>query len=726
MAITVNYVSSATGLLNLGGIVTASDQAPEIAPLLNGNWATVFNHSGPSGQGVASVVRSGSDDALLAATGELSSTTVGLQGDARLAAVSTGFVALWEDSSGDVPTLRYRQFSNNGVPLGEEVDVRSRFHPITADIPITASILNGDIARLTNGNLVIAFECEFSATDHDIHALVMTSTGSTFMLRNVEAQALNAVNPRVVALSNGNFMVAWEQTSGLNTSVYRAIYGPTGTLVMAPQVFDNVGSINRDVALAATADGGYIASHLDNAWPSPSVTLGRYDSFGQLVGEVRVDVTAGAELSSSVAVLPNQWIAVAVVAEGAAAGTQTAHLRLFDASLVPVSVPGVTDAVLSSAAARVDVASLLNGRLVVAIETTTGLPDNSLSYFGLDLVRNSVGDSANDIIAGDAMRDSISGGAGADFIIGGAGADTIDAGSGFDAVSWFSGTVPAQGAVLNLTNQSLNSGTALGDVVVGAEVFYLTQAADHFTNTNELAYVYAFGGNDTVVGGSATEFIDAGTGADFIDAGGGFDYVSYASSAVPVGLNLATAVHTLGALGDVFVGAEAFYLSAYADIYTGQAGQNYVFSGAGADTLIGGNAASDWLFGEAGDDFISGGDFNDLLSGGEGADTYFVRNFANNGFDSILTFTSGQDRILIDPSSSGLSAGHALTAGVDFITAASPFATSAMPSFLYATGLGILYFDPDGSGAMAPVPLFQISGAPALQAGDVVVGPGPG
>ncbi|MGC5198298.1 hypothetical protein ACLD7X_016095, partial [Aphanothece microscopica RSMan92] len=119
--------------------------------------------------------------------------------------------------------------------------------------------------------------------------------------------------------------------------------------------------------------------------------------------------------------------------------------------------------------------------------------------------------------------------------------------------------------------------------------------------------------------------------------------------------------------------------------------------------------------------FLSGGNFDDLLSGGAGADTYAFASWVGNGFDSILDFTSGQDRFQLTGSGFGLLAGTAIVNGVNFIAAASPFATSAQGTMLYATGFGILYYDPDGSGAGAAIALAQITGAPVVTAEDFMV-----
>ena len=128
-------------------------------------------------------------------------------------------------------------------------------------------------------------------------------------------------------------------------------------------------------------------------------------------------------------------------------------------------------------------------------------------------------------------------------------------------------------------------------------------------------------GNDLLVGGSGDDFFQGGGGTDAIAGGGGNHTASYRSSALAVGVNLATGLGSSGdAEGDTLTGIENVLGSDQGDILTGNGGANALSGFAGADTLHGGGG-DDVLDGGAGDDTLDGGAGNDTMSGGTATTT---------------------------------------------------------------------------------------------------------
>jgi Ca2+-binding RTX toxin-like protein len=327
------------------------------------------------------------------------------------------------------------------------------------------------------------------------------------------------------------------------------------------------------------------------------------------------------------------------------------------------------------------------------------------------------GAEGNDTIAGLAGNDTIHGKGGNDFIDGGPGADTIDGGTGFDLASWLG---ESSGLTLNLANQALNAGSALGDTVTNVEAFYLTNFVDSFTGGSTGVFVYGFDGNDNITGSSVSDIIDGGPGSDTIDAGAGFDYVSYYSSANAVTLDLKNPANNTGdAKGDVITNAEAYILTSKDDTFIGtDSGQNIVFGYEGNDTLKGGFNANNWFFAGDGNDRMVGGGVQDLFVGGNGADTIVLATPKPIAGSSVFGFTPGTDVLEISRAVFGLSAGYAVTAGSTLVSGTGPVATTAQPTFFYYTNLGLLYFDPDGTGSTAATLLAQFDTHPALTAAD--------
>jgi uncharacterized protein YkwD len=321
------------------------------------------------------------------------------------------------------------------------------------------------------------------------------------------------------------------------------------------------------------------------------------------------------------------------------------------------------------------------------------------------------------LLFGSKGNDTLNAGADGDFLDGGLGGDALDGGAGFDLASWLSQT---SGLTLNLANQGLNAGAAAGDTVANMEALYLTNSADTFTAGATGMFVYGFGGTDTLTGSSLSDFIDGGAGGDTINAGGGFDYVSYNSSSGAVTLNLQTpASNTGAAAGDAISNADAYILTEFGDTFIGLAGgQNIVFGYGGNDTLTGGLNTNNWFFGGEGNDRMVGGLWSDLYVGDNGADTLVPVTPTPLAGSSVFGFSPGVDSIELSRSAFGLSAGYAVANGTTFRSGIAPTNTVASPTFLYYTDSGLLYFDPDGTGATVATLLMQFAGAPALGAGD--------
>lgn len=172
---------------------------------------------------------------------------------------------------------------------------------------------------------------------------------------------------------------------------------------------------------------------------------------------------------------------------------------------------------------------------------------------------NVVGSSFDDVIVGDDN---------ANIIQGNAGADILDGGAGIDYLNY---NTSSEGVAVNLSTGTGTGGDAEGDSVSAFE------------------RIIGSSFDDTLTGDAANNLFTGGAGADALDGGGGFDWVNYASSSEAVTVNLATGVGVGGdAEGDTFTNIEWVIGSDNFDYLTGDGADNQFVGGAGSDTIDGG------------------------------------------------------------------------------------------------------------------------------------------
>lgn len=144
------------------------------------------------------------------------------------------------------------------------------------------------------------------------------------------------------------------------------------------------------------------------------------------------------------------------------------------------------------------------------------------------------------------------------------------------------------------------------------------------------------------------------------------------------------------------------------------------------------NNLNDKLHGGLGDDYLGGGIGNDTIVGGPGSDhlwggpgnDHFVYNFRSDGLDQIMDFSAG-DSLDFSRSKFG---NHLAVCGADTGTldpshfvASATGPTNASQEFWYNTADHTLYFDPDGSGHAARIPMAHLANGYVLHNTDVLL-----
>jgi len=251
-----------------------------------------------------------------------------------------------------------------------------------------------------------------------------------------------------------------------------------------------------------------------------------------------------------------------------------------------------------------------------------------------------------------------------------AGNDTIDGGSGQDRVRYdrdatYGGT---KGVVVDLGSGTATDGFGNTDTLVSIEQVEGTSTGDTLTGGNGplpsgTSYeLLGRGGDDTLIGGTASTYFEAGAGNDTITGNSTADQISYADFTNGVGITLDMAkgsvIDPLGGT-DTFTGIEFVRGTNFADAITGDDLDNQIAGLNGNDTLSGGGGvdlvrydrdtnyggkagvtvnlatgtatdgfgATDTLSGfenirgSFADDSLTGDDANNLIQGMNGADT---------------------------------------------------------------------------------------------------------
>ncbi len=261
--------------------------------------------------------------------------------------------------------------------------------------------------------------------------------------------------------------------------------------------------------------------------------------------------------------------------------------------------------------------------------------DNLYGNAGSDTINGGAG---NDNLYGDTGNDSLNGGAGSDNLYGNTGNDSLNGGDGNDSLNGGDG------------NDSLNGGAGSDDL-------------------------YGNAGNDTINGGDADDYLYSGTGIDNIVGGSGNDYL-YIDNSTDTANN--TITYTAPNNGTIVGGSNdgtVFREVERVELRTGSGNDtinisaangsgflpgNYVYSGAGNDSITGGSgndvlysgAGNDTINGGAGDDYLYSGTGIDNIVGGTGNDYLYIDNFTDAA-NTIITYTAPNNGTIVGGSNDG-------------------------------------------------------------------------
>lgn len=296
--------------------------------------------------------------------------------------------------------------------------------------------------------------------------------------------------------------------------------------------------------------------------------------------------------------------------------------------------------------------------------------NNPIDGTGNPLNNTLIGNSAPNFLFGGDSNDRLDGGAGNDSLVGNIGNDTYTVDSIGDTI--------AENA--NEGTDSVNSSISL--TLEGTNLENLTLLGTNNINGTGNAFDNAINGNtgnNTLIGLDGNDNLDGKAGNDTLEGGKGND------------------TYTIDSVGDVITenaneGTDSVRSSLTSSLdgtnlenltLTGTANLNG--TGNNADNTLTGNNGNNTLAGGGGDDRLNGSLGSDTLLGGVGHDTLAV---------SVAEFGGG------------LTVGSFLDANQFRVGAG---ATTADHRFIYNSTNGALFFDPDGTNAIAPTQIATLS-----------------
>ena len=230
----------------------------------------------------------------------------------------------------------------------------------------------------------------------------------------------------MAGLVGGGYVVTWARTVGANTEIHFQRVNAAGTLVGGDVTLDSAGTINDQPEIVALQDGGFAIAyrkqrvrrrrrhrnrpqHPLNADGSPRASL-FVDTGVQGTGTNQNDTT--------ITEMSNGFIAVGWTNDSGVPASRTTDVAFYNPS-------GAFQANLTgqiSSSDQLALAGLAGGRFVTMWRDVSAAGDGSgteVRAAVFDLIRNSTGDGADDVILGDDLHDNMIDGGGNDILSGG-------------------------------------------------------------------------------------------------------------------------------------------------------------------------------------------------------------------------------------------------------------------------------------------------------------------
>ena len=400
-------------------------------------------------------------------------------------------------------------------------------------------------------------------------------------------------------------------------------------------------------------------------------------------------------------------------------GNDTAHYGDSDSGVIVILADGTGEG------------GTAEGDMLANIENLVGSLYND-ALFGDQFANNLDGSDGNDFLGGGAGADTLSGGygndtlaggddddwlwggSGDDLLMGGAGADTLVGGDGIDTATYVGS---AQGVVVSLMNNSIQSGDAKGDTFDGIENVTGSTHADELIGDDGVNTLIGSDGDDTLFGLNDNDELDGGDGSDILDGGKGMDKMLGGADddtyIVDSSMDSAFEAVGEGALDRVQTSV-SYQLEAGSEIEVLETTDK-----AGSTALVlTGNEFGNNIIGNDGANALIGGMGLDFMTGNGGGDAFWWNSTAETadnpaGADVVMDFVAGLDKLWVNAIDANETNG-AIDDGFEFI-GTNPF--TAPGQINYIVGRSDTYIQLNTDGDLDPEAVICVVGQHTVDSG---------
>lgn len=345
------------------------------------------------------------------------------------------------------------------------------------------------------------------------------------------------------------------------------------------------------------------------------------------------------------------------------------------------------------------IATGAGGNDTIVTSITLKAPNNIENLQAVSAVTlNLTGNELDNILLGNELANVLTGGVGRDTLSGGAGNDTLDGGAGVDrSVGGAGNDTYYVDSRLDTIVELMGEGT---DSVFANSSYTLTSNLENLTLQEGGDWTAAGNSLDNnIKGNGGNNILSGGLGRDSLEGGAGND------------------IYILNDKLDVIIDSEGNdTIRSSLDIVLPDFIENGELIGI-TGAYVTGNSGGNSLMGNAGDNVLDGLAGCDTLTGGAGSDQFVIsKNNTGQAVDIVTDFVSGIDLLIIDlqtfgvnPIALGLTSSGSVNIS-SFVKGAGARALDNNDYFLLDSAQGMLQFDPDGNGAIAPVELVKFMG----------------